>query len=42
MAVYLHWFVSSLEQREAFVQAGAMFIFVTVVVINTKLLPKFV
>jgi len=39
--LYFHWSVSSLEQKQAFVQAGAMFISVTVVVTNTKLLPTF-
>jgi len=41
IALYFHRSVSSLEQKEAFVQAGAMFISVTVVVTNTKPLPTF-
>jgi hypothetical protein len=41
MALSFHWSVSSLEQKEAFVEADAMFISVTVVATNTKLLPTF-
>jgi hypothetical protein len=40
MALYFRWFVSSWEQKAAFVPAGATFISVTVVT-STKLLPTF-